>query len=186
MYMGEDTCNLLIKAKNISKRNGFGYIPKIILFGTLALEDSPLHTYLINKGLDNIKIAKQVKRLYNKYFKEEKERLELFENSKEMIREIQLKGKNKNIEDFDPAEDYKYIFQSIKIGISDMDQENVELFVVTTETSKIIIIAADIAKNMFESSEITNSHMLASIYKFMPDICEEFIKSCLDTETFNA
>ena len=184
MMFCNDTIKLLIDAKDISKRNGFGYIPEIILFGTLALQDGPLHTYLANKGLDNIKIARKVKKMYDKYFEEEKERLELFERNKEMITEnpTDYQLEEKDIEDCGLEED-KYTFTRMNLIISNRDQESIQV-ITTTEILNIIKIAGDIAQNMFKSN-INNSYMLAAIYKFMPDIYEEFISSCLGVETCN-
>ena len=137
MMFCKDTIKLLIDAKDISKRNGFGYIPEIILFGTLALQDGPLHTYLANKGLDNIKIARKVKKMYDKYFEEEKERLELFERNKEMITEnpTDYQLEEKDIEDCGLEED-KYTFTRMNLIISNRDQESIQV-ITTTEILNI-------------------------------------------------
>lgn len=75
MDFNYDTINLFVNAQDISERKGFTYVPEIILFGTLAvIEESPLHNYLINKGMKDLEIAREVKKIYDEYFKEEREK----------------------------------------------------------------------------------------------------------------
>lgn len=75
MDFNYDTINLFVNAQDISERKGFTYVPEIILFGTLAvIEESPLHNYLINKGMKDLEIAREVKKIYDEYFKDEREK----------------------------------------------------------------------------------------------------------------
>ena len=65
MDFNYDTINLFVNAQDISERKGFTYVPEIILFGTLAvIEESPLHNYLINKGMKDLEIGKRKRIFY--------------------------------------------------------------------------------------------------------------------------
>ena len=75
MELNLDVMTLLNLSEATSERNGFGYIPELIAFGSLAMmADSPLHTYLIQQGMEHNEIVEQVISLYERHFPEEKER----------------------------------------------------------------------------------------------------------------
>ena len=84
MKLNNDTITLFMASKAAAERNGFGYVPEIIAFGTLAIiGGSPLHEYLMKQGLEHMEIVTKVAELYSKHFSEEEERLEEYNETVE-------------------------------------------------------------------------------------------------------
>lgn len=161
MELNLDVITLLNLSEATSERNGFGYIPELIAFGSLAMmADSPLHTYLIQQGMEHNEIVEQVISLYERHFPEEKERF------KE--------------DEYD--EDDNDSFVIFKLSTDDSYDE----LVMTSELYDIMEFADEIAKNSNVTDTsfygITNYHMFAAFTEKMADIYLEFIISCLGND----
>ena len=63
--LSSETISFILTAEEVSKRYNLAYVPEIIAFGTLAtITNSPLHTYLLRKGLSHMDVVKQVNKMY--------------------------------------------------------------------------------------------------------------------------
>ena len=181
MKLNTDTINLFLASKAVSKRNGFGYVPEIIAFGTLAIMgDSPLHRYLINQGMEHLEIVEKVTELYNNHLAEEGERFERYEeiihNSLKAATttEIQQMAEEEN----DEQGEHEQSFITIAFVYEDESGYDDQI-VITSELYTILEMASEIAENMYNDTLISNTYMLAAFSEIMPDLYLEFIISCL-------
>ena len=63
--LSSETISFILTAEEVSKRYNLAYVPEIIAFGTLAtMTNSPLHTYLLRKGLSHMDVVKRVNEMY--------------------------------------------------------------------------------------------------------------------------
>ena len=182
MKLSIDTINLITISKTVSERNGFGYVPEIIAFGTLAvMEDSPLHRYLMNQGMEHLEIVDRVTELYNKHFTEEEERFLKYEEIIESTRRGAMATEFESLERLKKAtskNDEPSLFATIEFVYEDGNRADTHI-VITTDLLKVIEMASTIAQNMYNDIYITNSYMLAAFTECMPDIYLEFMMSCL-------
>lgn len=167
MKINNDTVNLFMISNEISERNGLGYVPELIAFGTLAImEDSPLHRYLISHGLNEMEISEKVRELYKNHLYKEQDRIEEYENAIES--------------ESDSGED---LLVEVNFVIKNKDTIGMLL---TSELNEILMMAEEIAKNMYNSDLITNAYMLIAFAEYLPDVYGEFITSCLGKNTILA
>ena len=182
MKLSTDTINLIMISKTVSERNGFGYVPEIIAFGTLAvMEDSPLHRYLINQGMEHLEIVDRVTELYNKHFPEEEERFFKYEEIIESTRKGAMATESESLQRFTEAtieNNDPYLFATVEFVYESGGRSGTHI-VITTDLLEIIQMASTIAQDMYNDSYITNSYMLAAFTEYMPDIYLEFMMSCL-------
>lgn len=159
MRISEETIALLMTSNVISERNGFEYVPELIAFGTLAIfENSPLHRYFLNQGMEHFEIVERVTELYRRHFQDEREK---FQN-------IKNQGNKKN--------------ELLAIYFTSKDDEH--YIVITRQLYTILKTAGEIAEKMYNSEYITNSYMLAAFSECMTDVYLELMISCLgETKT---
>ena len=173
MKLSTDTINLIMISKTVSERNGFGYVPEIIAFGTLAvMEDSPLHRYLINQGMEHLEIVDRVTELYNKHFPEEEERFFKYEEIIESTRKGAMATESESLQRFTEAtieNNDPYLFATVEFVYESGGRSGTHI-VITTDLLEIIQMASTIAQDMYNDSYITNSYMLAAFTEYMHPI----------------
>ncbi len=181
MEMNTDTITLFMASKATAERNGFGYIPELIAFGTLAIMgDSPLHEYLMKQGLEHLEIVNKVAELYSKHFPDEEERYQEYEETTEsLLKEETSLDQLYELTD-EEYENYEGSFIALEF-VLDLNNgtSSKRQLVITTELYDILKLASEIAETMYDSTHVTNEYMFAAFTEAMPDIYLEFMISCL-------
>lgn len=175
MRFWKDAIELFMSSRSVSEQNGYEYVPELIVFGTLAImEDSPLHRYLIKRGLKNDEIIEKVTELYQRHISEEEERYERYMNCYYNDEEDNPWGTYvDNSWNVQPNDEFETIIFSTEESGFEME------ILITTRMLEIIKIADKVAKNMYNSNSINNAYLLVAFAEGMQDIYQEFIMSCL-------
>ncbi len=183
MKLNTDTITLFMASKAAAERNGFGYVPEIIAFGTLAIMgDSPLHEYLMKQGLEHMEIVTKVTELYSKHFSEEEERFEEYNEIVESSFEKATAPQRKQLYELtdEEYENYEGSFVTLEF-VFDLDNgsSSKKQIVITTELYGVLKLAIEIAETLYNATHVTNEYMFAAFTEAMPDIYLEFMENCL-------
>lgn len=183
MKLNSDAANLFLASKAVAERNGFGYVPEIIGLGTLAMmKDSPLHRYFLNQNLEHKEIVEKVTEMYKKYFPYEEERVQKYAEIIQSAQEATMAEPSAPEYVVLTGDDFKKFegsFVTIKLRLDSGKTEQVNI---TKELYGILVMAMNIAENMYKSKTLTNHYMLAAFAESMPDEYMELLTSCLGVD----
>lgn len=156
MRLNSDARNLFLASKAVAERNGFGYVPEIIGLGTLAMmKDSPLHRYFLNQNLEHKEIVEKVTEMYKKYFPYEEERVQKYAEIIQSAQEATMAEPSAPEYVVLTGDDFKKFegsFVTIKLRLDSGKTEQVNI---TKELYGILVMAMNIAKNMYKATALT-------------------------------
>ena len=179
MKLNNDTITLFMASKAAAERNGFGYVPELVAFGTLAIMGgSPLHEYLMKQGLEHMEIVTKVAELYAKYFPEEEERFEEYNEAVESSLEKATAPQREQLYELtdEEYENYEGSFVTLEFVLDNGSKNQI---VITTELYGVLKLAIEIAETLYNATHVTNEYMFAAFTEVMPDIYLEFMENCL-------
>ncbi len=183
MKLNNDTITLFMASKAAAERNGFGYVPEIIAFGTLAIiGGSPLHEYLMKQGLEHMEIVTKVAELYSKHFSEEEERFEEYKEAVESSLEKATSPQREQLYELtdEEYENYESSFVTLEFALDFTDgTSSKKQLVITTELYGVLKLAIEIAETLYNATHVNNEYMFAAFTEAMPDIYLEFMEACL-------
>ena len=159
--LSSETISFILTAEEVSKRYNLAYVPEIIAFGTLAtITNSPLHTYLLRKGLSHMDVVKQVNKMYAQDLQDE------------------ISYYNHMYEEYMNGENCDEIFVQLTFYFA----ENERKIVFTKTFFEIVLMSAYIAKEGYNAEEVTNDYIFAAFTEKLSDVYLDFIESALGGE----